>query len=562
MPRVARPGWVLALAMAALGRAGAAPPADHPADAAGTLPRSVELVVVMDDGASLVQSPAGAAACAVLGDLGLLGPLEPGWAALAARLGWTPRETFDRLVGTRVILVMRDVDDAQARRWALVSQVSSSTEERLKKRLDTAPRKIVDGHPILAIESGKYELTSRRIKCARPNDAEAPVEIILGPAGRSELFDQLVRAPGKAEALLAGTPAIEASRAMGGAQMLVLARIDEAAPAAGAPGEPRAPGGVRPWDDFMVVSCTRAEGEGGGGKMQARFFLREARMRPELARVRPASDAPFGRECGGRPGEGPGAGERALATIVESRLAQPTEAPVSPLGWLLGVLNMPASVTALLSGREALLVQTESADGSGPVSVTMAFETPDVGALAPAADTALAGAMTVMGQPLGSAAAHADAAPDLSGVCPQAVRTVPMDPAKASVMESVFGPRAGLAWGFVGDGAPGTGAPRPGWWVVSVASLETPEASAPVNAVRRCFDSLADGRHGGKTDRWLSLGFIRPSRLPGAMPRLMPGSSAWRSALGWVDSVTWRLRVNEANDIEGQIDIEAAARKP
>ena len=155
-----------------------------------------------------------------------------------------------------LVLVVRGVEDLERRRWAILSEVSDTTEQRIRERLAVAQRKVIDNHPIFALEAGRYELTSLRHAPAAPKGVEpvikaaggrpCTVTLILGPAAHPELFDELVRAlsrPGAGETL-AGTDAVRKASGLEPADVMLAVRVDPQEQAAG-----------KPWDNFIVAGA-------------------------------------------------------------------------------------------------------------------------------------------------------------------------------------------------------------------------------------------------------------------------------------------------------------------
>ena len=80
----------------------------------GRAPVTAEMVVVLDGLARARTMPAVSGLMGVLNDLGITEDLSPHWATLSALLGWDQRETLDRLLGTRVVLVVESLDRFQS----------------------------------------------------------------------------------------------------------------------------------------------------------------------------------------------------------------------------------------------------------------------------------------------------------------------------------------------------------------------------------------------------------------------------------------------------------------
>src|SRR5690606_24640687 len=148
--------------------------------------------------------------------------------------------------GSRVVLAASQLSEGVASPWAILSEISAPTAERLRERIPSAPRKAVAGLPIFALERGEYEMATRA------EEGGDRVLLLLGPAGRSQLFDVM------AEALARGIPdnlatspaAIELAapphnaHPRGAAGVMLAIRFDP----------PEGAAAPRPWADFLV--CT------------------------------------------------------------------------------------------------------------------------------------------------------------------------------------------------------------------------------------------------------------------------------------------------------------------
>ena len=151
---------------------------------ARTLPASTELLVVIDDPAAQLASPAGQAAAALWHDLGDFGGTADAWRELADKLELEPEEAFAELLGRRIIFVARHLDDPDQRQWALITRITARTELSLRMRLRPAPRLVLQGLPILALERGRMELVT------------APVTTgsvaLIAPANSRALLEELI----------------------------------------------------------------------------------------------------------------------------------------------------------------------------------------------------------------------------------------------------------------------------------------------------------------------------------------------------------------------------------
>ncbi len=572
-----------------------------PAEAIGHLPRTVELVVVVDDAARTRRSPAATALVGALGELGFsLQELAPQWAKLAADLDWGSQETFDRILGSRVMLVVRDVEKPGARRWAILSEVSEQTEQRLKARLAVAPRKIVAGHPIFALEAGRYELTSHRHE--KPANAAAgtpqlcTVTLVLGPAAQPDLFDELVGVlarGGAAPDPLAAAEVVKKAAGLEPADLLVAVRIDpDAVDAQAAPRADRP--GLRPWDNFAVAGV-RVTDDG----CQAKLVVRDHELHADLAAVTPMSDACL------KP-----LAANSLFAVVESRVGDgaPGEEGGNPLDQLLARLALPRDVSGLLTRRQALvitqapalpppaapaavaakavpeapgqpavaLVAVPAPPDARAIRVTLALETTDVNTLAPPGDTYIAQLVRRIEEHFGDAS---QPAPCFNGVACSAVRRLPMQLGPENPFASILGSPLVIAWAY-SDAAQvnaksedskavhGKELPSQGWWVMSLGAGAMGTAAVgggasgngaggsrehgSVDSVLRVSRALAE-TDGGDVRPWLSIGAARPSRWLSTTGASMPALATIFKALSRVDSLDWGLWVDAQRDIEGTI---------
>lgn len=372
------------------------------ADALAELPADVDLVLVVNNGAALRASTLGRRAERWLADQGVLERLEPAGKALGSELGWTRDELFDRLLGHRVVLVLRGGPDLgtfrtkpatntkpqssnatsdAATRWALVSRVTRADERRLRERLAIAPRAMIDGQQALSLERGTYELASRATLDAE-NAALSPssssiapasrdqelVEMVLGPvdpallATEPSLFEQLVRRPEWPENLgaqtldnqeasskafrtprrLAETRAFDCAAAFPKADLVVMWRVRE-------PGAPRA-NERADWNRFFVLSAWREELENSDAADE-RWTIRTTYAEPEraaeLAAIRGFSLRSFEQLAAG-----------ACGAMLQAVSLNDLLTPSLPVADLVRQLQMPEAAAALIGQEQALRLES------------------------------------------------------------------------------------------------------------------------------------------------------------------------------------------------------------
>ncbi len=161
---------IIAVAMAIAVSAVASARGPEVFEVAGLAPVGSDLVVVVDDAQRLRTGGLGALVRDLLlegseeapkdsnanGALPTFNETMTAWAALSNRLGWAGDEAFDRLFGQRAMLVVHRSDEG--REWAVVSWVTPEVGERVRKRLNASLRSSLGGHPLFALEHGRYEM--------------------------------------------------------------------------------------------------------------------------------------------------------------------------------------------------------------------------------------------------------------------------------------------------------------------------------------------------------------------------------------------------------------------
>jgi hypothetical protein len=535
------------------------------------LPEDVDLVVVVEHCNELRGSPWGAAVAKLLTDSGQMGELTKKWDGLADQLGWDRSETFDRLLGQRVILVSNSAGEGHDRRWALMSDVDAETEKRLKERLQAAPRAIVEGHQILSLENGEYELASHHAISMRagagggagvqPEKPSDRVTLILGPRGKGELFDELLgsltrAATRPAQPANIATPGTLGSRevfkqaceagGLASAEVLVLAALDS-------------PDNKQPWSDFVMLAGQRVRPDANapanaGAAWHSRVLVRQQARRENLLRTEPTSDSAF----------------RTLSKDSIVAIVQNVSLPdvlgqwAMNLGTIGQMIPMPDEAKQAMTPRQALVCRAVEPDAR--VSCTFAMGSSDTGALARKLDGPIAAWLSRVEKQLGF-----DSAPvcDYAGLAPSAVRVSPVG--GAGVGGAADGPVPLLSskpltvsWAFPSrPDAPCDHAP--GWWAVNV-SQRVPHGApkkecgaSPSDILRGDADALIGEAPGSETARWVCLATARPRTLETMLPAAVPDIQGFRSALRRLERIDLRLRITDVGDIQGDLDIQLPA---
>ncbi|MEO0715778.1 MAG: hypothetical protein AAFY58_02175 [Planctomycetota bacterium] len=196
----------LLLTVAALALGSTAARASQPAgpvEAANPIP-AANIVVALDSLTTLRQHRAGQTVARALREGALFAATERAWSELAATLDLENEAALDALLGRHAMLAIDHARDAATNdasdtfRWALISEVTRDTEDRLRRQLRPVPRAMLAGRALLTLERGAYELTS-----LRPEPGATHATIVLAPAGSRDWLATVV------EALDAAKPTVE-----------------------------------------------------------------------------------------------------------------------------------------------------------------------------------------------------------------------------------------------------------------------------------------------------------------------------------------------------------------
>ena len=535
-------------------------PGSSAADIAGRLPDDVDLVVVVSRGAELRSGPAGELVGRAMADGHAMDDLTNSWSGLAEQLGWTREQAFDRLLGRRVVIATRAT--AAGRTWAVLSEVDGETEKRLFEKLQVAPRSIVQGHQILAIEKGKYELTIHH------DPARTWSTIVLGPAGNSDLFDGLVTMlAGQAPTPLQTHSVIDRARALGSADVLVLGALDAAEKPVNGAGSPAPRPGLsvtRPeWSDFAVIA-TREEPGGLGRSWDSRVVVRQARRRAELERVPMTSDASF--EALAKDSLLAILQNASISGVLETELPLLDLFKMLPFGADVGRPAKPAGVGGpdQLAGAGQQFLCLRVVQPRDRIVVSMGVESKNMGATIKRMDEKIASVAGTIEQRFGSQ----DPPPmDMNGAAPCAARVLQLRlPNEWPFQEPLV-----LAWAYPTIAqaiAPGTGrapaagvAPNPGagWWTLTISQSRPDDALSPTDLVRREGEAVTADPARGRMARWVWLGAAEPRALEEKLPQQIPDYLGFRSVMRRLDYADLRLSIGQESDIRGHLRVRLSA---
>lgn len=574
--------------------------ASTPVDVASTLPDSVDLVLVIDRARELRASSLGALVQEKLKASGLLDPLSSAWSELAQQLKLGSDEAFDRLVGRRVVLATRlqgpratgspGKEAVSDRSWAILSLVDVSTERLLFERLQAAPRGIALGHQILALERGRYELTSHRVNGVN-GEPQASV-IVLGPSAQSELFDDLIatlatgaKTPlGQLDVLQqarsGNAEKAGDARAPSPCEVLVLAGLDVSGEASSAPQPLARPQAGTEWSNFVVItsgrerasgrSDSRAQSEKGapGESWQARVVVRQESKRAALLGLQESSDA-LARSIS-QSDEVLGL---SLLSVVQCAPLEPVLGNTLSMLDLSRVLNVSGENPEMSGARRAVSLRAlpdaarDSAGVGDRLVCTIGLEVSDRDAAAVEIDRTVARTVGLIEERFNP---DTPRPLDFGGVSPSSPRVLPIRLRPGSLPLGLAGEGNDpivLSWAF--PAVPGQAGPA-GWWIMSGSAGASPSSEAPPSSepphspeataaasparlLSREMSTITRAGGEGVRERWVWMGSGRPAALEARLSQAIPDYLGIRSALKRVDRFDACLRISNVGDVIGDV---------
>jgi hypothetical protein len=504
---------------------------DSLADVRG-LPATVDAVLVLKDAARQRRSEAGQALASLLGESGLMSRTAQAWEDLARTLDMEPEAAFDAILGSRVTVVLDGVAPGKAARWAMISEVRAETEERLRKRLRPAPRGLVDGQVVLAVENGRYELATARAA------GDGRARLLLAPSGSEALFDAVmpVLAGRMCEHPLGATEAMSKAEAIGAGDVFLIVR----------------------------VPATRAAADGA----DAQYIVLSADQRGMGWDARCVASP--GALLGSDPGVLPAWSDAVFRGIQTGAMAAVMGPAAQPIPLISAQTPVPAAmVTALLGqapetvgDRWALVVRDESSKAAPArgLSVTAAIQTKDTAAMATACERLLRAGAGDKGEAAGTTIDRATA---------EAAKAIPLDTRFAELTRPLLGRDPALSWSCgprVGSGqaahsgVQGVAAPasKPGWCTVSIGPGESAPGKSTAAAVA---DGLAGAEEHGTVRSRVSIGVVRPALLERALRGMNLEQAAAIGGFRHVESIQWDAWRMPDGWAEGTINVRMNRRE-
>lgn len=494
------------------------PAAAQDRDLIGRLPESAQVVVVVHNAAAIVADLDASPAAPVLRAAGVFNRTLAAWKSLAERLGWTPQETADRLLGGTCVLVLTEPTEQAG--WCLLATISGDTDQRLRERLEIAPADVVQGQPVLALRNGEFLLAVQQDQSRRPGRRRL---LLLGPNPRlgAGLFRDVLPALAQdCPAPIRATAVFEHVRA--GDEFPVAVYGNLAAP------------GSRPWAEHLALSIAWRPGaltcDVVARLPDAPAFA--ALPRTDLRRFSAAAnDAPLAiAACL------PVRSIRGSGLAWGSPAIDPEPRPGAFERWvlLLHAADRPATDAEPPPHRATLLV--ESSEPLSSDTVAHRF-----GRL-------LEGPQTTLGVAT-------------EGLPPAAVRRTSFDTLHSAIARRIFGPDGSMVWTGPPTSPDADGGGGPGFNVVCAAPLE-PRADADLGNARdlaRAIDTPSLD-----ADRWVAVGRLDPRLLLALAPGPWPEGSPTRAMLQRVTRLAWEFRALDDGLLRGCVraDLAPAAEPP
>lgn len=508
-------------------------------------PANIDAIIVVNSAARQRSSVGGRALEMMLQDANMLPVTRSAWRELATALDWSGERAFDELLGQRVAIVMRGLDDPARTQWAVLSEVSGATERRLRERLRPALRGRTSGFPSFSVEDGRYELIVGPAGIGADGRLRGDgAMILLGPGGDNRLLAQLAPMLLRPIAPLRDAAGRECDvvlllrrphTAEGEGGDVLLTGTHEAsgwglrlhASPGMVWGRPEGVERLTPWTDgafraleknalvamMGVIGSTRLEGIASV---------------PALANMIPVIPLTL---------EGDAFGHRAAFYIRQEPEIVMKQLPQTPL--------------------RAAAVGPAASDG-GRLSIGMAIEARDSQKMLFEGDQLIARLIGGLEsgrfeQRIGQHVQLVVAIPD------DRVRVLPLEGKPIYYMwargiERAFGREPIVSWvvrttrGSLQNGS----GPIPGWWLAALSPADS-------STVERDAAALAAGGTGVALPR-LSIGVIRPAALEEAVARLDPDFLAPLRGMKWVDSVRWDAWQRDDGAVEATIRIRMQSR--
>lgn len=593
-----------------------------------SLPADVDVAVSVRDAGQASRQASGKAARAMVEELaGHLG-LPSAWGELWKSLDLPADEALNELLGRRVLIAWRWAEMREGRvagqdvsepDWVVLSLVSAETERRIRAKLRPAPREVHAGQAILALEDGRFLLTTRVLERGRG------AIVMLAPAAHVGLFkDMLPRLGERATgprlgddptlaslnglldadiAMLTLGPAYRAANGHAGATGHGTAHhVGSEATALGAwwrRGEDLEQRGAGLDGKLVRLGGTPMQPSESTGLACGQIDALAQDSLLAVADLIPRNSTPLSTNAIEAPiVGGQGAGE--LVPVVSS----PSPSTQRPSGLAIprgpSLASIVAGLTEMLDltpdaatravGCETIAVLQGSGRQDDPLALTVGVSSNDLSSLAPSADRLMA---WLLAAPVPEPARHASsdlksdatrdpmAGPDFGGTYPPAVRVAEVPLESMARLGGLLGEKPVIAWQFAPmDGALVRAAPQRADGVVNVGAGARVGAHADAGAERASPWAVPgwwvvrleqSPRQGGAPAELrqvsgvlssacgprnvVTAGIIKPAELLGAMAALGVPMPPAMGAMRWVSQVRWEGTATESGRVVVELSV-------
>jgi hypothetical protein len=249
--------------------------------------------------------------------------------------------------------------------------------------------------------------------------------------------------------------------------------------------------------------------------------------------------------------------QHAPVPTAETSDVMQSDLSAGAIGAMLRELGLLNDDQAALTGRQVLCVFPSNGDAGLP-SITLGFETRQRESLAKRLDSRVGQMVNALESGLGAG----DVPPrDFAGICPEAVRVLPIDVPAESPIAALLGQSPLVCWSYP---ATDPKIPGDGWWLLtgvhgasapSSAAIVSAQASEPHRkAVEALLSPIADDRE-HLSRRWVSLGYIRPVELQQVIAIVLRQSPGLARAANGIKSVEWRTWRAGDSDVSGEFKV-------
>lgn len=488
-------------------------------DFLASLPARTEFLIAADDLAWCLDSRAGRGLLSFVAEMSPWDRSVAAWRDAAASLNMTPEKAIEAFAGDDVAFCITGISGPSAGRrpqHAVIATVTSQTEALLRSRLKPAPRKISHDAPVLALESGAFQLS------ASPGPivgTQTLSRVLIAPEGSGDLFDRLL-------------PVVSAPRPAGGSRV----------------GDTRAFAALRALPPGRIALLYRSMSDGAGAGEEEYLALTAGVADDTLAAEFRATDTML--LCEGGPFDAwPASAVKLMERDASLLMAgsprrQPLDLGEDATGRaqrtlmvsLLDNLKLPAEVTDGMEGVALLAVHRTPAGAEVPaLSITCAVPVRDLDTVKPVAEAWIARVVGAPGMKLPPAA-------------PDTVPVMVLGDARNAMLPGFVQPGGSLAWTYAAQ-ADGPG----GWWVLNIRTAAGDEARAGAAAAElaRRLSEPAD-----EADRTVYRLIVRPADLAEIIRANSPssGESAMR-AFRWIERVETRLEAAGEGLLDGTVAV-------